>query len=134
MIQPLDGRPAVVIYTVGAPPGTQPAGIKDSAAIIETVDWANNDRLIVVALISSKVNGKVENFYRALSADVTGSNVVTLFKDADPAMSGASEIADFDLDDPDHVFMPNIGRTINGWRYSLYRVNVSTGTAEFVRA
>ena len=134
MIQPLDGRPAVVIYTVDAPPGTRPAGVKDSSGIIESAEWANNDRLLVLTLVSRSRVGEAESIYRALSVDATGNNQVELFKNSGTLKGSAAEVADLDIDDADHVFMPAIGHTSNGLRNSLYRVNVSTGSAEFVRA
>ena len=134
MIQPLDGRPAVVIYTVGAPPGTRPAGVKDSSGVIQSAEWANNDRLLVFTLVNRKKTGDAESAYGVLSVDASGGNQVVLLQDSSILRGTATEVSDLDLDDPGHVFMPAIGYTANGWRNSLYRVDVTTGSREFVRA
>src|SRR5580698_1820445 len=46
VIQAKNGRPAVVIYEVGAPPDANPAVLTDNSALISDIRWASNDRLL----------------------------------------------------------------------------------------
>jgi dipeptidyl aminopeptidase/acylaminoacyl peptidase len=135
MIQPIEGRPAVAIYTVGAPPGTPPAGVRDSTGVIDRIEWANDDRLLVIASIAGKMNGVAENWSRVISVDSAGNDPVSMFKNADARLAGGwtSTISGFDIDDPGHVFMPAVAWTTNGYRNTLFRVDVKTGNAEFLQ-
>jgi acetyl esterase/lipase len=45
----------------------------------------------------------------------------------------ASAIADLDLDNPQHVFMPLLAPAMTGARLQLFRVDVTTGHAELVK-
>ncbi|HTN40058.1 MAG TPA: hypothetical protein VLZ84_02835, partial [Asticcacaulis sp.] len=42
-IQALDGKPAAVIYQVGAAPGTHPVVVPSGEATITAIDWVKND-------------------------------------------------------------------------------------------
>src|SRR5215468_12580174 len=47
VIQPVDGRPAAIVYPVNLP-GAKPILIPSSTWLIEAVKWARNDRLLLL--------------------------------------------------------------------------------------
>jgi dipeptidyl aminopeptidase/acylaminoacyl peptidase len=136
VIRSLRGRPAAVIYDLGATEKVDPKVVSDQSGIIVDVEWAKNDRLLITINMNEKAGGdtKVHSWYRTISVDTSGSNMVMLFANSvwrDLNYSAASVI-DYDLNDPDSVFMPLYAPGGDDFTLSLYRVNVHTGDASRV--
>jgi len=135
MIQSLHGRPAVVIYDVNAAPGTMPKIISDEEAIIVGIHWAKSDRLLMTVNMNQKAGGdtKVQSWYRTIGVDPDGKNMAVMFAHStwrDLNYSN-SQVVDYDLDDPTHVFMPLwVPNLDDDFALNLYRIDVKTGDAE----
>ena len=135
MIQSLHGRPAAVIYDVNAALGTMPKVISDQEAIIVGIHWAKSDRLLMTVNMNQKAGGdtKVQSWYRTIGVDPDGKNMTVLFANSawrDLNYSN-SEVVDYDLDDPTHVYMPLwVPGIDDAFTLNLYRVDVKTGDAE----
>lgn len=139
-IQSIDGKPVVVIYRVGAPPGTTPAVLMSPDEIVDGIEWVKNDRLAVIVKTSRKVAGDVlRTWYRALSVNAEAKDAVVLMKgnlylDNNTA---AVSILDRNIADPDYVYMPlytlsGISGIEHGFHLDLFRVNIRTGDGENV--
>ena len=138
-VQSHKGRPAAVIYDLDTKPTPAPLVLPYKDGIIEGVNWANNDRLLIT--INMNVIGdydlKVNAWFRTLSVDVHGQNAVLLFANSASRNFNysASGLVDVDLDDPDHVFMSlwNVDGYFDPTN-TIYRIDVNSGNAEvFVR-
>jgi len=135
MIQSLHGRPAVVIYDVNAAPGTMPKVISDQEAIIVGIHWAKSDRLLMTVNMNQKAGGdtKVQSWYRTIGVDPDGKNMTVMFAHStwrDLNYSN-SQVVDYDLDDPTHVYMPLwVPNLDDDFTLNLYRIDVKTGDAE----
>ncbi len=125
----------VVIYDISGQSGTKPIALPYENGFIEGLSWAKNDRLLIILKISQKMedSGTVRTFYRTASVDSTGHNAVVLFKDSTwvyENLNGAA-IADIDLDDPNHVFIPLFAPSVSDEYYdTMYSVDVTTGKAQ----
>ena len=154
VFQSIDGRPVLVIYTVGAGADAKPVVRTFSDWIFSDLSWAKNDRLIVYVTKDQKLGwnyqnaNRLETFGRAISVDPTGNNVLVLFRHnvAYAENINMSGVTDTDLDDPDNVYIPysvrsdllspaeQEMRSKNGneddadlYRYDMFKVNVRTG-------
>jgi dipeptidyl aminopeptidase/acylaminoacyl peptidase len=134
-IQTMDGKPVAAIYQVNAPAGAKPAFVASPDGIIVAVRWAKNDRLVIIEKANlRKFLDRLRTWWRAVSVDPQGHNAVALFN-GDAALSfnvATAAVADVDLDDPDHIFMPlyRRGRDQGEYVMDMDRVNVRDGTAE----
>jgi acetyl esterase/lipase len=131
-IQSIRGRPAAVIYTVGAPKDAVPRMAGSSANIVVGIQWAKNDRLFVTVNANEKGGtDRVHAWFRTVSIDAETNESAMLFSDSvwRDANTSASVVDDIDLDDPDHVYMPLYVPTTG---MALYRVDVRTGKPERV--
>jgi len=134
MIQSLHGRPAVVIYDVNAAPGAMPKIISDQEAIIVGIHWAKSDRLLMTVNMNQKAGGdtKIQSWYRTIGVDPDGKNMTVMFANStwrDLNYSN-SEVVDYDLDDPAHVFMPLwVPNLDDAFTLNIYRIDVKTGDA-----
>ena len=148
-IQPLNGKPAVLIYQTDAPAGALPVAIPTGDWIAQAIIWANNNRLILVIKKNYKATGftKIETWVRALAISVDGSNPVVLMADQRGFRYNGSS-ANFigrNLDDPDHIYsvlyVPHMtlapgdsrltkDEDLSVFRLDLLKVDVNTGTAE----
>src|SRR6185312_10456811 len=153
-VQSLDGRPAVVIYTVNAGPADRPAVIAPSDWVIDGFDWVKNDRLVVYIKVNAKAGYEHRLMYtwvRAVSVDVAGGNEILLLKDSADFNNNTvvAVIADKDMTDPDSIFMEKfdysdmrspgqvatdskLGHEPNLFRLDLYKVDVHTGRSQRV--
>ena len=99
-----------MIYDLSVPLGSKPPVVLPYAdELISDVHWKSNKRLLITVDMNRGVLGdKVNTWQRTISIDTDGNNAVVLFsenEDKDNNYS-ASVVADYDVDDPDHVFMP----------------------------
>ncbi len=156
VIQAVNGKPAVVIYEVGAAPGAVPVVIPSGDWLVRYVNWIKNDRIVVVVSQSKKLywtGPKLNTWARALSIGIDGNGTVALLGH-NPSLNlnlETGHIVDLDVSDPDNIYMPL-------WAYSdlrtpdeeardsnridddtddlfvnkLYRVNVRTGEGSAV--
>jgi len=129
-VQPIDGRPGVTVYTVGAPAGTQPAAIRFAGWIVRGVRWVSNERLMVVGGKTDEVQRDLWTIARAVLISPDGSNTVRVLDNV-PSLqfngSGAA-IVDLTIDDPADILMA-LGARSGGYyfRRSLFRVDLQTG-------
>jgi dipeptidyl aminopeptidase/acylaminoacyl peptidase len=136
VIRQLRGRPAAVIYDLEATEKVDPKVVSDNDGIIYDVDWAKNDRLLITINMNQKAAGdtKVQSWYRTISVDTNGANMVLLFGNSvwRDLNYSAAQVADYNLGDPDSIFMPLYAPAADDMALSLYRVNVHTGDASRV--
>ena len=136
-----NGRPVALIYDLAAPAGTAPALFPYDQGFISSVVWANNSRLLITVKSTAQADGdtSLQPWFRTASVDVSGGTPVVLLNNV--ASRGVnydtSRIADLDLDDVDHVYMP-LWYSLQGPLYSdtqgtgmyfddLFQVDVNTG-------
>ena len=109
-IQAVNGRPAAVIYEVGAPPGTKPTILPASDAVVESIDWVKNDRLVIRLKTNERVvhDNRLRTWMRTVSVKPDGTGTVLLLKDFIFLRNNTEDsyIVDKDLDDPDTIYMP----------------------------
>lgn len=119
IMQARDGVPAVVIYDVNAGKDAKPSLVASSDWIIESIQWAKNDRLAlnVKKFFKAPDDDKVRTWMRQLTVDVSGHNAVVLNHNQATLDNNVNDggIVDVDLDDPDKIFVP------------LYRLNAVAG-------
>jgi dipeptidyl aminopeptidase/acylaminoacyl peptidase len=156
VIQSFEGRPLLAIYTIGAPAGTKPVAVPSPDWLIADARWAKNDRIIMYLQKNKQLGFEYENakqlqtFGRAMVIGVTGDDEVVPFRHNPNFGSnvGIAAVEDFDLADPDRVFIPfyvttdNLdpiaqasrlkggGSTENMFQQDMFRVNVRTGDAD----
>lgn len=139
IIQAFEGKPLVAIYRVGAEPGVQPALVSSNDGLIEHIQWANNDRLLIFLKLPRawEFDGTVETWRRATSVNAQGHGGVVLFNDSKELRYnlGGAYVADLTPEDEDHVLMGLIGKMHNDTRFAvnLYRVDVRTGKSEIAQ-
>lgn len=137
-LQTYQGRIVVVIYEVGAPPGTMPAILADDQHFIKGIRWANNERLLVAIYdIIRDPYLQMRRFpaYRLISVDTKAQNGVVLFNNSkqDDLNHNMATVADIDLDDENHIIMPIYARHYDDIGYDLYKVDVVTGHVEVLQ-
>ena len=133
-VKPYKGRPAAYIFELGAP-DAKPVIIPYADGLIDGVTWKNNNRLLIKIKMDMKSGDdfRVNAWFRTVAVDTAGENPAIMFarsasKDKNYS---ASEIADIDLDDPDHVYMPLWSDFGDGdYRNLLFRVDVNDGHHE----
>jgi dipeptidyl aminopeptidase/acylaminoacyl peptidase len=142
-IQSFGGKPAALIYKVGAPPGTLPVVIPSSDGVIESIFWAKSDRLVITVKSNERVMGdsRIRTWERTISVKPDGSGIVPLLKNyiSLPNNTDDDVVADSDLDDPDSIFIPLYTPNIvmkspneyydpyEDFRLDLLKVNLETG-------
>jgi acetyl esterase/lipase len=136
-LQTYHGRTAVVIYEVGAPPGTIPAILIDEMHYILQAQWANNERVLVTIYQSAKPEldfTRLYPFTRTFSIDTQAKNPVMLLKNSAFALDNTSSsiVADLNLDDPIHIIMPLWAEHLHAVSLDLYSVDVLTGMGEVI--
>jgi dipeptidyl aminopeptidase/acylaminoacyl peptidase len=156
MIQSFEGRPLLVVYTIGAPPGTKPIAVPSPDWIIADARWVKNDRIIMYLTKDKALGFQYENakrlvsWGRVITLSAAGEDDVVPFRhDKNFSVnSGISPVADVDLSDPNDIFIPYFevtdnlspadeasnlkdGRTpFNAYQFDMFRVNARTGDAE----
>ena len=120
---------------MNAAPGTLPKIVSDQEAIIVGLHWAKSDRLLLTINMNQKAGGdtKVQSWYRTVGVDPDGKNMTVMFANStwrDLNYSN-SQVVDYDLDDPTHVYMPLwVPNLDDDFSLTLYRIDVKTGDAE----
>ncbi len=156
VIQSFEGRPLLAIYTIGAPPGTKPVAVPSPDWLIASARWVKNDRIIMYLEKNKQLGFEYENakqlqtFGRAMVISATGDDEVIPFRhNANFGNNvGIASVEDYDLADPNSVFIPfyvttdNLdpieqasrlkggGSTENMFQQDVFRVNVRTGDAD----
>ncbi|HUO98367.1 MAG TPA: hypothetical protein VMU01_06845, partial [Rhizomicrobium sp.] len=134
-LQTYHGRTAVVIYEVGAPPGTVPAILIDEMHYIVGARWAKNDRLLVTIYEATRPNlssTRTYPFLRMFSVDTKAQNPVMLLQNSQwtDYQNNTARIADLTLDDPENIIMPQFAAHLTYTSLDLYKVSVRTGRGE----
>lgn len=135
-LQTFHGRAAVVIYEIGAPPGTKPAILIDDNHYIRRARWGSNDRLLVTVYESMRPNPGTTRFlpfFRTFSVDISAKNPVMLMKNSafTDFNTASSVIVDKNLDDPGHPIMLLFAANgTMGVSLDLYKVDINTGKVE----
>ena len=142
-VQALDGKPAAVIYKVGAGPGTSPVVIPSGESTVSSIDWVKNDRLLIRLKTNERVLGdsRIRTWERSIAVRADGSNLVVLLKNFPSLRNNTDDvyIVDKNLDDPNSILMPLFLKNIvvkSGYEYydpyedfrlDLLKVNLDTG-------
>ena len=142
-VQALDGKPAAVIYKVGAPPGTKPVIVPSGESTVDTIDWGKNDRLVVRMKTNERVYGdnRIRTWERSIAVKADGTDLVVLLKNFPSLRNNTDDvyIVDKDLDDPTSILMPLFLKNIvfksyyeyydpyENFRMDLLKVNLETG-------
>lgn len=142
-IQALNGKPAAVIYKVGAPPRTLPVVVPSGEGTVDSIDWGKKDRLIIRLKTNERVYGdnRIRTWERSIAVKADGSDLVVLLKNFPSLRNNTDDvyIVDKDLDDPDSIFMPLFVKNIvfksyyeyydpyENFRMDLLKVNLATG-------
>jgi dipeptidyl aminopeptidase/acylaminoacyl peptidase len=122
LIQSVNGRPAAVIYSTS---GGKPAIVTSGEGLIESVRWAKNDRLVVIAKQGLTPSfDKLHTWHRAFAVDVNGGNLAKLLRNIPTLglVTNGAGIIDVNLADPDNILMP-----IWLQSYDVIKVDVHTG-------
>jgi dienelactone hydrolase len=148
-IEPVNGRPAVLVFEVHPKPGTPPLiySLPDSIAYDSV--WVNNDRL-VCDYYENKYNSErsagmiLRQLSRSVSVSISGKKPQMLMRGTEMYIENAStgDIEARSADDPNIVYMPALKvygygdpdtRLSNaGYRLNLYAVNVDTNKVDLV--
>jgi dipeptidyl aminopeptidase/acylaminoacyl peptidase len=149
-IQELDGKPAAVIYDMKRP--GEPVVFPSADGIVQGIEWAKNDRLLVFLGKSMRTGLDPANLMldwgRTMAISPDGSQQAELFKGNIALQNNvsATEVTDLALDDPTHIYMPlwvfdrikvenDIGLNRfdtdkNYFHRHLYRVDLASGHGE----
>jgi dipeptidyl aminopeptidase/acylaminoacyl peptidase len=132
IIQPVHGRPTVVIYELPVQAGKTPAILASDQWVVTRILWAKNDRLIVVIKDNrTLIDGGLSKWERAISVGVDGKNPLVLMENVDQSAynpDGAS-INDIALDDPDQIYMPLYTGDASEFDDTVQKVDVHDGMA-----
>jgi len=150
VIQEFDGKPAAVIYDMKNP--GQPAVFPSAEGIVQGLQWAKNDRLLVFLGKNMRTGldpgNHVMAWGRTMAVTADGSQQVELFKGNIALQDNVSTttVTDLALDDPTHIYMPlavfdeiraesdaasnRFDADKNYFHYHLYKVDLSTGHGE----
>jgi dienelactone hydrolase len=135
-VEPVDGRPVVLVYDVDPKPGSKPVGFDEPGGTPVGVYWANDDRLI--CLYNAVVNQAtsqgmfMRNNSRAISVSISGKDPAILLKNFLAFKINGSTI-DILGRDPDgqHVYMAAYGLDGN---IDLFRADVDDEGGKIVAA
>jgi dienelactone hydrolase len=125
-VEPVDGRPVILVYDIDPKPGAKPVGFDEPGGIPVGVYWANNDRLICLynAVVVQNTNQGLymRNNARAISVSISGKDPAILLKSLLAFKINGSTIS-VDGRDPDgqHVYLA--AYDLNG-NISLFRADV----------
>ncbi|MGA7675602.1 MAG: S9 family peptidase [Rhizomicrobium sp.] len=132
-IQAYNGRPAAVIYNLDATSGSRPVILPYSDGFIVGMRWKNNSRLLITINRNQTVHfvDGVVPLFRTVSVGTAGENPVILFsRSARDFATSLAEIADLDIDDETHVYMPLVENIMTqAVSTGLYQVDVTDGDA-----
>lgn len=152
LIQSVNGRPAAAIYSTDPKSGEKPAFVGSPEGIIQSVFWAKNDRLIIVAKQGLAAGlDHLRTWRRAFSVDVHGTNMAKILANIPSLGNNVNAVHLIDLapNDPDHIYMamwnvrPKMQEELNtlikkkqddSFKFDLFEVDVHTGKGTLVRS
>jgi acetyl esterase/lipase len=131
-IQDVDGRPGVVIYTVGAPPGTKPVVLPSDEWLIWSAQWVSNDRVMMIAGKGTKRPGRSGDLWtlnRSIIVSADGSNPVRVLDNIDALRYNSSSawVLDLSIAEPNHIYMPLLEQGDGAVLLNLFQIDVNTG-------
>lgn len=127
--------------------GGSPAGFSTGGALVTSLRWANDERLLVAVKMTQELRGddRLRDWRRLISVNPKGQDAILVFDSQGPIITvGLTHIAGLAIDDRDHVYMPR-------WDYTnphvqdtklrkqevavlgLYRVSVLDDDHDFVK-
>lgn len=135
-VQSVNGRPAAVIIPVDQASGEKPRIIPSDTWIVEDVEWAKNDTVVLTARndFHNSYAGRAEAVQRRAAVKLDGSPMVMLLNNQKGGYYMASAMVDKALDDNDSVFMPSLTLANQRVLATLVKVNVRTGKGVIQRA
>ncbi|HTQ13543.1 MAG TPA: S9 family peptidase [Rhizomicrobium sp.] len=135
-VEPVDGRPVVLVYDVDPKPGAKPVGFDEPGGTPVGIYWANDDRLI--CLYNAVVNQAtaqgmfLRNNSRAISVSISGKDPAILMKGQLAFKINGSTISILGRDpDGSHVYLAAYGLEGN---VDLFRADVEDEDAKMVGA
>ncbi len=133
-IKAYNGRSAAFIYELGVP-GAKPIVIPYTDGSIAAVTWKNDNRLLITIKMDEKAGDdtRVNAWFRTVAIGTAGQNPAVMFRSSKSKdiNYSASEIADIDMDDSDHIYMPLWSDYGDGdVRNLLFQVDVNDGHNE----
>lgn len=134
-IEPINGRPGVAIYQVGAPAGARPVMIPVDDWLVYRVRWVSNERLMIAASKPARYWFGKTTITRGLFVSPDGGNPVRVLGNVQTLEYNGSgtSVVDLMIDDPEHILMRLMARSTMGHgRVSLFRVNLKTGNGRKV--
>ncbi|HEX3673854.1 MAG TPA: alpha/beta fold hydrolase [Rhizomicrobium sp.] len=138
-IEPLNGRPTVVVFALDEP--TKPIIFSDPETFAEDSTWVNNDRLICIVygniVENTKKGLELHTWSRAISVSVSGKDPVVLLKRSlwHRYNRAAANVVALDTTDPNVAYMSMYNENVAAQNYysnDLIKVNVETGSLETV--
>lgn len=136
----VDGKVVVMTSAFGAKETTPIVSLKNPADRIESVDWANNKRLLVTASIPQAISGSVYRILVTYAVDIDGSNMLIIENKSAYKKNEASWIRRYTsdsivntlADDDEHVIISSYDERDNG--YALFKVNIYNSSFEKVES
>ncbi|MCC6919765.1 MAG: S9 family peptidase [Alphaproteobacteria bacterium] len=135
-VEEINGRPGVIIRPLYG--NGQAVGIPSDDWIIWGVQWASNDKIVIMAGKGTKMPGGRElwTLNRAIVIGADGSNPLPLLQNVKGLASNSSgvSIVDVALNDPAHIYMQLFTLDSRGATLDVYQVDLATGDgARFMR-
>jgi dipeptidyl aminopeptidase/acylaminoacyl peptidase len=135
IIKPVNGRDKVVFIDL-TKPGAAPYIVGMEGAVAGEVYWKSNDRAVCLfhANLTYKFQRGVGAWARAVSVTPSTQTAVLLMYNAPSfrANYNVGAITDIAANDPDHVFMQEVDKWDHEFTLDLYRVDLSTGSADLI--
>lgn len=136
----IDGKVVVMTSAFGAKETTPVVSLRNPADRIESVNWANNKRLLVTASIPQNFNGSASRLFVTYAVDVDGSNMLVIENKSIYKKNEASWIRFLTsetlvntlADDEEHVIIRAYDERDSG--YALFKVNVYDSTFEKIES
>lgn len=151
-VEPVSGRPSAVIYDATATPGSKPVIVTAGTdVIIDSVQWAKNDRLLLFVKHSyAPTLDRLRTWMRTASVNLQGNDFARLMHNM-PAYQNntyVADVIDLNVDDPDFILMGIYNviahdqaerntlikkKTDDTFRYDVAKVDVHTGKATVLK-
>ena len=136
----VDGKVVVMTSAFGSKETTPIVSLKNPADRIESVDWANNKRLLVTASIPNAVSGSVFRIRVTYAVNLDGSDMLIIENNSASKKNEATWIRRYTsdsivntlADDDDHVIVSSYDERDNG--YALYKVDINNSRFEKIES